>query len=141
MNTTVTPHTHNKVTSLMPVSYPYTFSSPVWLLAHLLTLSLSLNYFCYQLYPPILTAELQKCLHQFSRVSMIIHMVKNLDWNIYYRLEAKSFQFPSPSMVSEQGIILCNMYHCTPKSSCLCYYCSFKTLMCSTDYESKHIQS
>lgn len=125
----------------MPVSYPCTFSSPVWLPAHLLTLSLSLNYFCYQLYPSILTAELQKYLYLVSRVSTIIHMVKNLDWNIYYWFETISFQFPSPSLVSEQGIILCNMYHSRPRSCWLCCCCSYKTLMCSTDYESKHIQS
>ena len=138
---TATPHTHNNVTSLLPISYPCTLSSPVWLPAHLLTLSLSLNYFCYQLYPPVLTAELQKCHNQVSRVSTIIHMVKNLDWYIYYRLEIISFQFPSPSVVSEQGIILCKMYHCRPRSCWLYSYCSFKTLMCSTDYKSKHFQS
>jgi len=47
---------------------------------------------------------------------MVKHTVKNLGWYIYYRLETISFQFPSPSMVSEQGIILCNMYHFRPRS-------------------------
>jgi len=141
MNITAIPHTHNNVTSLLPISYQCNFTSPVWQPAHLLTLSPSLKYFCYQLYPPILTVEIQKCLNQVSRVSTIIHMVKNLDWYTYYRLETISFQFPSLSMVSEQGIISSNMYHFRPRSCWLYSYCSFKTLMCSTDYKSKHIQS
>jgi hypothetical protein len=142
-NITATPHTHKNTNSLFPVSYPCIFSSPVWLPAHLLTLSLSLHYLCYHLHPPVLTAEVQKWLHQSSTVSRILNMVQNLDWYIHYRLESISFEFPSTSMVSEQGIILCNMYHFRPTSSWiwLCYYRSSKTLMCSIDYKNKHIQS